>query len=150
MIPPCQKAEGQEAGLEQEVEGIQGYSLVVVEEIQEIVVEPVLLAAILVWFLPREEIWDIWIHQECQGIGLQSALQAIGWERLGQIQMKLWKKGYIAWEGLVEVDWDCDHWTSSAVSSWWPEELETEKVAMGKRGKCHGQVLEPFGVETHQ
>lgn len=63
MIPPCQKTVGQEVGLEQEVEGIQGCSLVEVEEIQEIVVEPALLAAILVWFLPQEEIWDIWIHQ---------------------------------------------------------------------------------------
>lgn len=64
--------------------------------------------------------------------------------------MELWKKGYIAWEVSVEVDWDCDHWTGSAVSSWWPEELETEKGAQGKQGKCQGQVLELFGVETHQ
>lgn len=120
------------------MEGIQGYSLVGVEEIQEIVVELGPLAAILVWILPQEEIWDLWIHQEHQGTGLQSALQVIGWERWGQIQMQLWKKGYIAWEGWVEVDWGCDHWRGFAVSSWWPEGLETKKVAQGKRGKGRG------------
>ncbi len=77
------------------MEEIQGYPLVEVEEIQETVVEPALLAAILVCFLTQEEIWDLQGHQ---GTGLQSALQAIGWERWGQIQMQLWKKGYIAWE----------------------------------------------------
>lgn len=81
------------------MEGIQGYPLVEVEEIQETVTEPALQAAILVWFLPQEEIWDLWIHQGRPGTGLQSVLQAIGWERWGQIQMQLWKKGYIAWEG---------------------------------------------------
>ncbi len=50
----------------------------------------------------------------------------------------------------MEVDWDCDHWRGCAVSSWWPEGLETKKVAQEKWGKCRGHVSEPFGAETHQ
>lgn len=78
--------------------GTLGYSLVEVVEIRVTVLEPAHLAAILVCFLPQEEIQDLWIHQECLGTGLQSALQVTGLERWGQIQVEFLKKGYTAWE----------------------------------------------------